>query len=189
MLSRLLISFACIALLTACDTAEVKQATKKTWDNTRTYWLDKWEAGQSVEEALAESKPDAEGKRSIELCDLSASGLTDFVGGAATMGAVIPMIAGQNVVIILTSTAGLISISPAVDPTLTTAATSIAVAYGAMKIYCHRDKIIGNQSVQALIATVNKYSGKSVEAVKAAYAAMRGSKDTAGGERVTEDSA
>ena len=48
---------------------------------------------------------------------------------------------------------------------------------------------MSNQSVQALIATVNKYSDKSVEAVKAAYGAVRGSKDTVGAEPVTEDSA
>ena len=93
----------------------------------------------------------------VELCDLSENGLVDFVGGAATGGAVTALVAGQSVAIIATAFSTAIIAAPAIDPTLTGAVLTVSALYGSLKAWCHRD------SIMEIARDVKNYSGQKVK--------------------------
>ena len=129
-----------------------------------------WNKGMTLQEPVDSGTVGPDGKPSIELCEISNAGLTDFVGGSATALGLMPLIAGNSVQMIVYVGIGVaVKVTPALDPTLTSAAVTVAVMYGAMKVYCAKDEIMENQTIQDFIALVNDFAEKGEEAARIAY--------------------
>ena len=117
----------CISLaltLTACSEDQV-QTIKGTYAESvkiaETYM------GQAVE-VWQESE--------VNLCDLSDEQWANFVGGLSTGTAITGALAGDSIIVLLTSAGGIAVVAPAVATGVTVAAGTVAATYGGIKGYC-----------------------------------------------------
>ena len=83
--------------------------------------------GQAVE-AWQESE--------VNLCDLSDEQWANFVGGLSTGTAITGALAGDSIIVLLTSAGGIAVVAHAVATGVTVAAGTVAATYGGIKAYC-----------------------------------------------------
>ena len=74
------------------------------------------------------------------LCSYSKTSFVNFVGGTAAGTALTSAIAGDSIVMIITSNAVLVGTAPAIAPTIALGATTAAAAYGTLKAWCAREE-------------------------------------------------
>ena len=72
----------------------------------------------------------------VNLCDLNDEQWANFVGGLSTGTAITGALAGDSVIVLLTSAGGLAVVAPAVATGVTVAAGTVAATYGGIKGYC-----------------------------------------------------
>ena len=123
-------------LITACgDSKEVIEGTYK----------------EAVERTSKQMEITARYWAEADLCDVSEDGLGDlfnFVGGVAGGTSVTAMVAGDSVLIVLTSSGALAISAPAVATTTIVTAGSVATTYVAIKSYCdNKDKPLYKEAV------------------------------------------
>ena len=72
----------------------------------------------------------------LNLCDLSDEQWANFVGGLSTGTAITGALAGDSIIVLLTSAGGIAVIAPAVATGVTVASGTVAATYAGIKGYC-----------------------------------------------------
>lgn len=117
-------SIALTGLLSACSD-EQAQLLKGTYEESVKV------AEQYMGQA-AETWQDSD----VNLCELSDEQWANFVGGLSTGTAITGALAGDSIIVLLTSAGGIAVVAPAVATGVTVAAGTVAATYGAIKGYC-----------------------------------------------------
>ena len=119
---------AAAAFMTACgDSKHVIQGT--------------YEEAIKIAAVHMEKTSEAWNQAAPNLCEMSDEQWATFVGGLASGTFVTGMLAGDSVMLVMTSYGTLAVVAPAVATSVVVAAGTVAATYGGVKGYCHVKEI------------------------------------------------
>ncbi|MDG2441679.1 MAG: hypothetical protein P8M13_00325 [Luminiphilus sp.] len=123
----------CIAVtvtLTGCSDEQTK-AIKVTFDESVEV------AERSIERAVETWR-----ESDVNLCELTDDQWANFVGGLSTGTAITGALAGDSIIVLLTSAGSIAVVAPAVATGVTVAAGTVAATYGGIKGYCQLKGVV-----------------------------------------------